>query len=683
MTNNDMKPNILTEMMMVAAIAGAVSSCSGNKPVAEKTPAINLENLDTTVTPGTDFYQYATGGWQKNNPLKPEYSRFGAFDVIAENNKIRLNDLFKSLADTQTEAGTVERKIADLYNLGMDSTRLNEEGAKPVAHYLAEIEQVNTVEDFAYAMGQMAKYNVSGIYGCGVDADLMNSNNNAMYLAESGLKMGNRDYYLLAEHQALRDGYKALLVKLFTLSGIKCDIEKYAQDAYDIEMTIAEPYWSMVRQRDIASQYNPMSASELAAKYPALHLDIYFQQLGIAPETAIVMQPDYFEAIDKMVAGTEMEKMRHYLQACVLLDACENLSDEFYTASFEFFSRQMSGIQEEKPRWKRAMSAPNSLLGEAVGKMYVEKYFPEADKERMLTMVKNIQTALGQHIQALDWMTDATKAKAIEKLNAFTVKIGYPDKWKDYSSLNINPKDSYYQNLLNASAWYVQDNLSKLGKPVDKTEWGMTPQTVNAYYNPTTNEICFPAGILQPPFFNTNADDAVNYGAIGAVISHEMTHGFDDQGRLFDKDGNMNGWWQPEDEAAFNAKTEKLVEQFNQVEVLPGVFANGKASLGENIADQGGLRIAYTALQNSFAGNHPEPVDGFTAEQRFYLGYATVWAQNITDEEIQRRTLLDVHSIGENRVNVTVRNLDTFFEAFGIKEGDAMFRPFDDRVVIW
>ncbi|MGN0189940.1 MAG: M13 family metallopeptidase, partial [Candidatus Cryptobacteroides sp.] len=351
--------------------------------------------------------------------------------------------------------------------------------------------------------------------------------------------------------------------------------------------------------------------------------------------------------------------------------------------SFEFFSKQLAGVQEQKPRWKRAMQAPNGILGEAVGQMYVKKYFPEKDKQRMLQMVRNIQTALGQRVEALDWMSGETKAKAQEKLSAFTVKIGYPDKWKDYTTLEIDPALSYYENLLAASKWYVAENLSKLGKPVDKAEWGMTPQTVNAYYNPTTNEICFPAGILQPPFFNTDADDAVNYGAIGVVISHEMTHGFDDQGRLFDKDGNMNDWWTEADSEAFKTRAQGLVDQFNQVEIQPGLMANGAATLGENIADQGGLRIAYTALQNSFGGSRPQDIDGFTAEQRFYLAYATLWAQNITPQEEARLTLLDVHSLGENRVNATLRNLDTFFEAFGIGEGDAMFRPESERVVIW
>ena len=415
-----------------------------------------------------------------------------------------------------------------------------------------------------------------------------------------------------------------------------------------------------------------------------MHFDSYLAELGLPQqEKIIVCNPSYFEELSKIIGQSSPEVLRHYLQAQLLTSACGSLSDDFYEASFEFFSRQMSGIQEQKPRWKRAMAVPNSILGEAVGQMYVAKYFPEKDKARMEEIVSNIQKALGQRVAALDWMSEETKAKAQEKLSAFIVKIGYPDKWKDYSSLEINPQLSYYENRIAASRWYVADNLSKLGKPVDRSEWGMSPQTVNAYYNPTTNEICFPAGILQPPFYNSDADDAVNYGAIGVVISHEMTHGFDDQGRLFDKDGNMNNWWTEADAQAFKAKAAGLVEQFNQVDIQPGLMANGAATLGENIADQGGLRIAFTALQNSFAGKHPEPLDGFTAEQRFYLAYATLWAQNITPQEESRLTLLDVHSLGRNRVNVTLRNLETFFDAFGIREGDPMFRPESERVVIW
>lgn len=666
----------------IMAIALMAAACN-NQPAQEKVPAIDLTNIDTTVAPGEDFYTYATAGWQKNHPLKKEFSRYGSFDILRENNEIRLNELFKGLTDLKTKEGSVEQKIADLYTMGLDSLRLNKEGAAPVLPYLQELEAVCDAESFAKAIGQMGLYGEEGAWGTGVDADLMDSNNNALYLAESGLGLGNRDYYLNEENAALREGYVAFLTKAFSLAGYE-DAATRARNAMDFEMAIAVPYWSMVQQRNYEAMYNPMSFNEIFTAYPNLHLDVFFEQLGIEPqEKVIVMQPSYFEALNNIVSSTDGAVLRHYLQANLLSSACGSLSDDFYEASFEFFSKQMSGIQEQKPRWKRAMTVPNSILGEAVGQMYVKKYFPEKDKQRMLEIVKNIQAGLGQRVAALDWMSDVTKAKAQEKLSSFTVKIGYPDKWKDYSSLSINPENSYYENLRAASRWYTEDNLAKIGKPVDKTEWGMSPQTVNAYYNPTTNEICFPAGILQPPFYNSDADDAVNYGAIGVVISHEMTHGFDDQGRLFDKDGNMNNWWTDEDAEAFKAKAQGLVDQFNQIEIQPGLMANGAATLGENIADQGGLRIAYTALQNSFNGKHPEPIDGFTAEQRFYLAYATLWAQNITPQEEQRLTLLDVHSLGRNRVNATLRNIDTFFEAFGIKEGDAMYRPESERVIIW
>ena len=666
----------------IMAIALMAAACN-NQPAQEKVQAIDLTNIDTTVAPGEDFYTYATAGWQKNHPLKKEFSRYGSFDILRENNEIRLNELFKGLTGLKTKKGSVEQKIADLYTMGLDSIRLNKEGAAPVLPYLQELEAVCDAESFAKAIGQMGLYGEEGAWGTGVDADLMDSNNNALYLAESGLGLGNRDYYLNEENAALREGYVAFLTKAFRLAGYE-DAATRARNAMDFEMAIAVPYWSMVQQRNYEAMYNPMSFNEIFAAYPNLHLDVFFEQLGIEPqEKVIVMQPSYFEALNNIVSSTDGAVLRHYLQANLLSSACENLSDDFYEASFEFFAKQMSGIQEQKPRWKRAMTVPNKILAEAVGQMYVKKYFPEKDKQRMLEIVKNIQAGLGQRVAALDWMSDATKAKAQEKLSSFTVKIGYPDKWKDYSSLSINPENSYYENLRAASRWYTEDNLAKIGKPVDKAEWGMSPQTVNAYYNPTTNEICFPAGILQPPFYNSDADDAVNYGAIGVVISHEMTHGFDDQGRLFDKDGNMNNWWTDEDAEAFKAKAQGLVEQFNKVEIQPGLMANGAATLGENIADQGGLRIAYTALQNSFGGKHPEPIDGFTAEQRFYLAYATLWAQNITPQEEQRLTLLDVHSLGRNRVNATLRNIDPFFEAFGIKEGDAMYRPESERVVIW
>ena len=674
-----MKKGIL---IMSVAIMAAATSC-GTKSAGEKVPAIDLANLDHSISAKEDFYQYATGGWQKNHPLKPEYSRYGSFDVLRENNEIRLNELFQGLSSVKAEKGSVQQKISDLYAMGLDSTRLNAEGVNPVKPYLDALESVKDVESFVRAMADIELHGDGGCWGVYAESDMTDNSNTVLYITQSGLALGNRDYYLLAENAELREGYLNFLKKIFTLAGDE-KAEQKAKDAFDFQMTIAEPSWSMIQQRDIEARYNPMTPEQLYKEYPALRFDAYLDAMGIPAQSKIVLeQPSYFKALNRIVAKTNPRILRHYLQAQLLSGACGYISDDFTDASFDFFSAQMSGIKEQKPRWKRAMQAPNSILGEAVGEMYVAKYFPEKDKQKMLQIVKNIQKGLSEHVASLDWMSEQTKARAQEKLSSFIIKIGYPDKWKDYSTLEIDAQKSYYQNLREASLWSMRDNLSKLGRPVDKTEWGMTPQTVNAYYNPTTNEICFPAGILQPPFFNPNADDAVNYGAIGVVISHEMTHGFDDQGRLFDKDGNLNNWWTEEDAASFKAKADKLVAQFDAVQIQDGLYANGSATLGENIADQGGLRIAFTAMKNSFGGKEPKPIDGFTAEQRFYLAYAILWGQNITPQECARLTLLDVHSLGRNRVNVSLRNLQDFFDAFDIKEGDKMFRPEEERVVIW
>ncbi len=587
------------------------------------------------------------------------------------------------MSSLKTTHGTVEQKISDLYKMGLDSLRRNEDGAAPLKPYIDGILTISDKDALVRGIAQLHLASEGPFFGTYVMADMTDSDSNILYMSQSGLGMGDRDYYVKGCDPKLKSGYLQFLTKVLALAGLD-NPEGRAADALKVEDALAEASWTSVECRDMEKQYNPTTFAQLSAEYPNLSLGSYFDALGVKPEGKIIVtQPSFFKALDGMLESVKVEVLKNYMLTQLIQGACGALSDDFYNASFDFFSRQMAGVQQQKPRWKRAMAVPNSLLSEAVGEMYVKKYFPAKDKERMAKMVANIQTALGEHIDSLDWMSDATKAKAHEKLNAFTVKIGYPDIWKDYSTLEVNPSASYYENIRQAALWAVQDNLTRLGKPVDRAEWLMSPQTVNAYYNPATNEICFPAAILQPPFFNPDADDAVNYGAIGVVISHEMTHGFDDQGRLFDKDGNMADWWTEEDAEAFKAKTAVLVRQFDEVEVLPGVHANGSLSLGENIADHGGLRISYTALQNSFKGHHPAPIDGFTAEQRFYLAYAKVWADNITDEEIARRTKLDVHSLGRNRVNVTVRNLDTFFEAFDIREGDAMWRPVSERVIIW
>ena len=649
----------------------------------QKIPAIDLSNLDTTVAPGQDFYKYATHGWQVNNPLGAEYSRFGTFDQLRENNVKRLNDLFASMATMKTKKGSVDQKIVDLYKQGLDSTRLNAEGAAPLQKYIAEIQALASKEELAAHLAKMQLEGEGGFFGVMVEADLMDSDSQLLYMGQGGLGIGDRDYYLKSENVALKEGYRVFLKKVLELAGVE-NAATVADNTLVVEDYLAEHSWTREQERDYTKLYNPMSTARIIEEFPGFDFASYFKAGGLPEqEKIIVCEPSFFKAFSDYVASADLQVLKDYLLAHLVSGGCGALSDDFYAAQFEFFSRQMAGIQEHKPRWKRAMAVPNGVLGEAVGKMYVERYFPESSKKQMLDLVKNLQIALGQHIDGLDWMGDETKAKAHEKLDNFTVKIGYPDKWKDYSTLEVDPEKSYYENLRAASRWYVDDNLSKLGKPTDKTEWGMTPQTVNAYYNPTTNEICFPAAILQPPFFNPDADEPVNYGAIGVVIGHEMSHGFDDQGRLFDKDGNMNNWWTDDDDAKFRAKAEVLKAQFNEVEILPGVHANGEYTLGENIGDHGGLSIAYTAMENAIAGKDLGLIDGFTPAQRFYIGYATVWAQNITDEEKARLTNLDVHSLAENRVNVSLRNFGTFFDAFGIKEGDPMFRPESERVHIW
>ena len=648
-----------------------------------KAPALDPTDMDLTVAPGENFFLYANGGWMQKNPLKPEYARFGSFDVLREKNVEDLNALFSEMTEMNPEAGTVDQKIVDLYKQGLDSTRLNAEGAAPIKKYLDEIYAVKDKKEFAALLGKMNLVGEGGFFGGGVDADLMDSSIQIFYLGQGGLGMGDRDYYVDPANAELRKGYEAMLAKFFTLAGLD-NAEQRAANAAGIEDKLAAFSWTSVQNRDVEKLYNPMSSEQIFKAYPGFDFKTFCEAMGIpAQDKVIVEQPSFFQGFSKLFKDSKLEVLKDYVAAQLINGAAGSLSDDFYAANFDFYSTQMSGITEQKPRWKRAMSVPNSILGEAVGQMYVAKFFPESSKQKMLDLVKNLQISLGQHIDSLEWMSDATKAKAREKLEAFTVKIGYPDEWKDYSTLTVDPKLSYYENLRAASAWYVADNLAKLGKATDPTEWHMTPQTVNAYYNPTTNEICFPAGILQPPFFNPDADDAVNYGAIGVVIGHEMTHGFDDQGSLFDKDGNMNNWWTAEDRAAFVEKTHVLVDQFNEVEIVPGLMANGELTLGENIADHGGVSVAWTALHNALNGNVPAPIDGFTAEQRFFLGYARVWAQNITDEEKARLTKLDVHSLGNNRVNVTLRNFDQFFEAFGIQEGDAMWRPVSERVHIW
>ncbi|MBR5201415.1 MAG: M13 family metallopeptidase [Alistipes sp.] len=651
----------------------------------KKYEGVDKTNFDESIVRNDDFYQWATGGWQAKNPLKPEYSRYGSFDVLRENNEIRINDLFNEMTQTEAEFGSVEQKISDLYKMGLDEERLNAEGAEPIRQTLNYILSINNREEL---IGKIAQLHIDGIgafFYSYPAADLEDSNMTILYMEQGGLGMGNRDYYTEAENANLKASYRTYLARIFSLAGVEGDVETLVNNVMAVEDRLAAKHWTNVECRDIVKGYNPYTFEAFKAQYKGVDWDAYFLAMGVRKiEKIVVSQPSSFANTLDVLKSASVEELRAYVAAHYIDAATAYLSEDFAVASFEFFGKEMSGTEEIRPRWKRAMSVPNNILSEAVGQMYVAKYFPESDKARVEEMVANIQQAFSKHIDNLDWMGDETKVKAQEKLASFTVKIGYPNKWKNYSSLKVDPNKSYWANVVEANRWYSIDAMSKVGKPVDRDEWLMSPQTVNAYYMPTTNEICFPAAILQPPFYNPNADDAVNYGAIGVVIAHEMTHGFDDQGSQFDKDGNMKDWWTTEDRAAFEKKTQVLVDQFNAIEILPGLYADGKFSLGENIADQGGLRLAFTGLtEYAWAEGRPADIDGFTGEQRFYIGYATLWAQNITEKEMENLTKNDVHSLGRNRVNATLRNIQTWYDAFDVKEGDAMFMPVEERVIIW
>lgn len=669
--------------------AGIVALASCNTPQKEvvKIAAINPANMDTTVAAGTDFYEYACGGWIKNNPLKPEYARFGTFDQLLENNQEQLRVLIEELSATPHEAGSVAGKIGALYAMGLDSTKLNADGVAPIKEELAAINALATKSDVSKMVATLHKEGMAPFFALFVDADEKNSAMNIVQLYQAGIGMGDRDYYLLEDEGSakMRDAYRAYINKLFTLAGSSPEQADAAVDAVmKIEKAIAEISYGREDLRDSQKNYNKLAYEDFKKIESPLDWDVYFESMGLAGLKELdAKQINFYKDMSEALRNTTVDEQKYYLAFNLLSAAAPYLSDDFVDADFEFYGKVMSGKQEQQPRWKRSLNTVNGALGEAVGEMYVEKYFPASSKEKMLTLVGNLQTALSERINGLEWMSDTTKAKAQEKLAAFTVKIGYPDKWRDYSGLEIKD-DSYWANVRRSNIFDMVYQLADVDKPVDKSRWHMNPQTVNAYYNPTTNEICFPAAILQPPFFNPDADDAVNYGAIGVVIGHEMTHGFDDQGRNYDKDGNLIDWWTAEDAVRFKERADKLVDQYDQIIVIDTLHANGRFTLGENIADHGGLLVAHQAYLNSLKGKEtPAPIDGFTNEQRFFLGYATLWGQNIRPEEIRRRTKIDPHSLGKWRVNAALRNIAPFYAAFDIKEGDPMFMAPADRVVIW
>lgn len=649
---------------------------------------IDLKNLDTSVKPGDDFYHYAAGGWLKSHPLDAEHVQNGAFTDLYEQSQKRIQDIILGFASKPQKQGTLGQKIGSLYNLLMDSVRLNREGWRPIKPTLDKIAAIKNRKEYQLVCAQLDRNGESTMmFGIGAGADQKDSEWNLVAVGQGGLGLGERDYYLSddAQNKRVLEAYKQYLKKLFTLTGAdEATAEKKTQAVIAIETEIAKASYDKVKQRDIDANYHKMTYTQLISDFPGIDWGNVFLASGFpAFDYVDVGQPEPIHAVEKILAETPLDDLKTYAQAKVISGATSKLSDDFREASFEL-RKAMVGSKQDQPRWKRAVAVVSDRLGEAIGKMYVERYFPESSKKRMLELVHNLQTALAQRIDEATWMGDATKAQAKDKLSNFIVKIGYPDKWKNYDGLQVNDSLSLYENLCNISRWATDDYIAKrVNKKVDKTLWQMTPQTINAYYDPSTNEICFPAAILQPPFFDPNADDAVNYGAIGGVIGHEMSHGFDDQGSQFDKYGNQRNWWTAQDKKNFDARTKVLVDWFSSFDVLPGIKVNGKQTLGENIGDNGGLNISFRALQNSMKEYPLAVKDGFTPEQRFFLAWGRVWASNMTDEVVKYLLTVDVHSPNYARVNAALPMIDAWYKAFNVKKGDKMFVPKNKRAHVW
>ena len=684
-----MKKGILVTMSALILFSVA---CQG--PKSKLTSGINPENMDLSADPKVDFYQYACGGWMKNNPIKPEYSRFGTFDQLGENNKEQLKELITGIAAQEHKSGTIPQKIGDFYNLGMDEAAIEAQGAAPIQSELQQINKMKSKKELTDCMvrlGLEGNYPFFALLG---EADPKDSRMNIAWLYQTGLGIGDRDYYLEENLQPVRDAYVEMLTKMLNISGyakmagFEGKEKEMAQKILNFETELATIFMDKTTLRNPLILNNITKIDDFQSLLPIIDVKSYLKGMGLEQlETVNLSTLDYFKKLNTVLEKVDMGVMKAYLAWEIISSASSYLSKEFVDIAFDFYGRQLSGKEEQQPRWKRVLETVDGALGEAVGEMYVEKYFAGDAKERMLNLVKNLQDALSERIQQNTWMTDETKKQAVEKLGTFHIKIGYPDKWRDYSGLNIQ-NDSYYANVMRARIFENQYQLSKIGKPVNVDEWLMTPQTVNAYYNPTTNEICFPAGILQPPFFDVNADDAVNYGAIGVVIGHEMTHGFDDQGRQYDKVGNLRDWWTEQDSKVFDERKQVLIDWFDKIVVLEQpegpLYANGTFTLGENIADNGGLNVSYLALQKAIKkGEIAGKMDNFTPEERFFLAYALVWAGNIRDAEIVRRTKEDPHSLGKWRVNGTLPHITPFIETYNVQPENPMYLAPENRADIW
>ncbi len=673
---------MVTTMLIASASIGADAQ--------ELKSGLVTSNLDTSVRPQDDFYEYACGGWMKNNPLPAAYSRYGSFDRLQEDNDKRINGILDELLKGSYAQGTVEQKLSDFYKLAMDQKRRNKEGVKPVKPMIDKMEAAKTKEELFDIQKELMAYGDQQFMYMGFGADEKNAKMNILNVYQSGLTLGQKEYYLDddAATTSIREAYKKHIVRMFRLFGFSASASKQKMESVmKIETALAKVSKSRTELRDVEANYNKMTLAEFEQKYPNVKISQLAKAEGIdlaCMKEMIVGQPDFVAGTNQLIADMTADDYRAYMQWGQIVGSANYLSDKVIAANFDFFGKTMRGRKENYPLWKRATGQVESQMGEALGRIYCERYFPASSKERMERLVKNLQLSLAERIMAQDWMETDTKLNALAKLSSFYVKIGFPDKWKDLSSLNIDPSKSFYENVLECYKFQTKRHIDeKAGKPVDKDEWHMTPQTVNAYYNPTTNEICFPAGILQYPFFDPTADDAFNYGAIGVVIGHEMTHGFDDQGRHYDKLGNMTDWWTESDGKNFEARTGKYADFFSAIKVLPDLNGNGQLTLGENLADHGGLQVAFNAYKNATKNAPLKDIDGLTPDQRFFIAYAGVWAANITEAEIRNRTKSDPHSLGRWRVNGALPHIDMWYDAFGVKQGDKMFIPKAERLELW
>ena len=651
---------------------------------------LDVTDFDTAIRPGDDFYGYACGGWMTKNPLPAAYSRYGSFDKLQEDNNKRINAILSELQNNTYEEGTIEQKLSDLYKLAMDIDRRNQDGVTPVMPLIKRLEAAKTNQQLLAIQLEQAPYGEEEFFNAGFGADDKNATQNILNVYQGGLSLGQKEYYLDNDKATtdIREAYKKHIVKMFQLFGFsKSAATAKMKNIMKVETALAKVSKSRTELRDPEANYNKMTLAAFKERYPNLPLEKMLNARGVESkffQEMVVGQPAFLDGANQLVGSMKPSEYRDVMEWGIITESANYLCDATIAESFDFEGRVLSGRKENHPLWKRSTSQVERVMGEALGKIYAEKYFPASSKQRMTTLVKNLQIALGERIAAQDWMNDSTKVNALLKLNTFYVKIGYPDKWTDISDLKIDPKKSYYENMMECSRFWTKWAIDhRVGKPVDRDDWHMTPQTVNAYYNPTTNEICFPAGILQYPFFDPSADDAFNYGAIGVVIGHEMTHGFDDQGRRFDKDGNMKDWWMESDGKNFTERTNRYADFFSAISVLPDLKANGRLTLGENLADHGGLQVAFTAYKNATKNQPLGVIDGLTADQRFFHAYAGVWAGNITEAEIRKRTKSDPHSLGRWRVNGALPHVDAWYEAFGVKEGDKMFIPKSERLQLW